>query len=63
MQRTRLANGERLSDREYWPYGMKANRKTLEKLVLYAQQQGLTPRRLEVEELFGESVREDSLLS
>ena len=42
---------------------MEANRKTLEKLVLYPQQQGLTPRRLEVEELFGESVREDSLLS
>jgi len=63
MQRKRLVNGERLSDGEYWPYGMEANRKTLEKLVLYAQQQGLTPPRLEVEELFGESMREDSLLS
>jgi len=37
--------------------GLEANRRTLEKLVGYAHQQGLTPRRVEVEELFGESVR------
>lgn len=43
---------------DFWPYGMKSNHKTLEKLVLYAHQQGLTPRLLEVEELFGESVRD-----
>jgi len=43
--------------RGFWPYGVEANRKTLEKLVLYAHRQGLTPRPLEVEELFGESVR------
>ena len=42
----------------FWPYGVEANRKTLEKLVLYAYQQGLTPRLLEIEELFGESVRD-----
>jgi 4,5-dihydroxyphthalate decarboxylase len=41
----------------FWPYGMEENRKTLEKLVLYAYQQGLTPRELSVDELFGESVR------
>ncbi len=43
---------------DFWPYGIEANRKTLEKLVLYAYQQGLTPRLFEVEELFGESVRD-----
>ena len=43
--------------KNFWPYGMEENRRTLEKLVLYAQQQNLTPRELSVEELFGESVR------
>lgn len=38
--------------RDFWPYGIEANRKTLEKLVRYAHQQGLTPRILDVEELF-----------
>ena len=42
----------------FWPYGAKSNRKTLEKFVIYAHQQGLTPRILRVEELFGESVLE-----
>ena len=42
--------------KDFWPYGVTANRNTLEKLLLYAFQQGLTPRRLSVEELFGESV-------
>jgi 4,5-dihydroxyphthalate decarboxylase len=42
--------------KDFWPYGVAANRDTLEKLVLYAFQQGLTPRRLSVGELFGESV-------
>jgi 4,5-dihydroxyphthalate decarboxylase len=41
---------------DYWPYGVAANRHTLEKLVLYVFQQGLTPRQLSVDELFGESV-------
>jgi len=58
MEETREIFGE-----DFWPYGMEANRKTVEKVVLYAHQQGLTPRRLEVEELFGESVRGDSFLS
>ena len=53
VEETRAVFGE-----NYWPYGLQANRKTLEKLVLYAHQQGLTPRLLEVDELFGESVRE-----
>ncbi len=53
MDETREIFGE-----DFWPYGLEANRKTLEKLVLYAHQQGLTRRLLEVEELFGESVRD-----
>jgi 4,5-dihydroxyphthalate decarboxylase len=53
MDKTREIFGD-----DFWPYGMEANRKTLEKLVLYAHQQGLTPRLLEIDELFGESVRD-----
>jgi len=41
---------------DFWPFGIEANAATLEKLVLYAHQQGLTPRILAVEELFGENV-------
>ena len=47
-----------LFGKDFWPYGMEANRHTLEKLARYAFQQGLTPRRLAVEEMFGESVRD-----
>ena len=44
--------------KDFWPYGMDPNRKTLEKLVLYAYQQGITPRLLDIDTLFGESVRD-----
>ena len=50
MDETRALFGE-----NFWPYGVEANRRALEKLAAYAHRQGLTPRPLEVEELFGES--------
>jgi len=34
------------------PCGLSANRATIEKLIDYALQQGLMPRRLSVDELF-----------
>lgn len=34
------------------PYGLEVNRRTIEALVLYAYQQGLIPRKLDVDELF-----------
>jgi 4,5-dihydroxyphthalate decarboxylase len=37
---------------DYWPYGVDANRATLEALLTYSYDQGLTPRRLTVEEMF-----------
>lgn len=43
---------QRLFGDDYWPYGLQANRAVLERLSLYAHQQGLTPRRLDVQELF-----------
>lgn len=44
---------------DFWPYGLKSNRKVLEKLIFYAHQQGLSPRMLPVEELFAENVAFD----
>ena len=35
-----------------WPYGVDANRTTLRAFLGYMHEQGLTPRRLEPEELF-----------
>ena len=37
---------------EYWPYGVEANRRTLEAFLRYAFEQGVCHRLLEVEELF-----------
>jgi len=44
--------------KDFWPYGMEANRKTLEKIVLYTYQQGISPRLLTVDQLFEENVRD-----
>tara|TARA_Y100001960_G_C14721655_1_gene852733 strand:- start:188 stop:1153 length:966 start_codon:yes stop_codon:yes gene_type:complete len=41
---------------DYWPYGVKKNIKTLEKLTLYAHEQGLTDRVIQIDELFEKSV-------
>ncbi len=53
VDETRLIFGD-----DFWPYGMDKNRPALEKLITYAHQQGLTPHRLNIEDLFGESVRD-----
>jgi len=38
-----------------FPYGVKANRPMLEMLIEFSREQGLTPRKMEVEVLFAES--------
>jgi len=43
---------QRLMGADFWPYGVEANRKTLEAATSYSDEQGLTPRKLAVEELF-----------
>jgi 4,5-dihydroxyphthalate decarboxylase len=43
---------QRLMGTDFWPYGVEANRKTLEAATLYSYEQGLTPHQLAVEELF-----------
>ena len=36
----------------YWPYGIEANRKELELVMGYTHEQGLTKRRVKIEEIF-----------
>lgn len=35
-----------------WPYGVEANRRTLEAFIQYSHEQGVTARRLNIDELF-----------
>jgi 4,5-dihydroxyphthalate decarboxylase len=37
-----------------FPYGIKANRAMLETIINYSYEQGLTPRKMKIEELFAE---------
>lgn len=46
-----------LFGQEYWPYGVAANRPTLDAFLRWAHEQGVAHRRLAPEELFPESVR------
>ena len=46
-QRTRALLGE-----DFWPYGVEANRKTLETMARYSYEQGLATRLLAPEEMF-----------
>ena len=44
--------------KNYWPYGIEANRKELELVMRYTHEQGLVKRRLKFEELFHPSTLE-----
>jgi 4,5-dihydroxyphthalate decarboxylase len=37
---------------DFWPYGIEANRHTLEVMTRYSYDQGLAPRKVDVDELF-----------
>jgi ABC-type nitrate/sulfonate/bicarbonate transport system substrate-binding protein len=41
-----------LMGQDFWPYGASANRKTIETFLRYSHEQGLTSRKLSLEELF-----------
>lgn len=47
-----------LMGKDYWPYGLEANRVVLETFLEHHHRQGLSPRKLEPEELFHPSVGE-----
>jgi 4,5-dihydroxyphthalate decarboxylase len=55
---TEMENTHRLifSDGNVWPYGLKANRPTLDPFLTYCHEQGITSRRLQCEELFAPEV-------
>jgi 4,5-dihydroxyphthalate decarboxylase len=37
---------------DYWPYGVEANLKTLQTGARYVFEQAITPRQVEIEEMF-----------
>jgi 4,5-dihydroxyphthalate decarboxylase len=47
---------QKLFGQDYWPYGVDANRTTLEAFLQYAHEQGVCHRRLAPEDLFPEQV-------
>jgi 4,5-dihydroxyphthalate decarboxylase len=47
LEETRALMGE-----NFWPYGIEANRKTLEALFQYSYEQGLASKKLSVDEMF-----------
>jgi len=47
-----VADAQRVFGEDCWPYGIEANRCTLEGFLQYAFEQGVTQRKLEIAELF-----------
>ena len=47
-----------LAGEDFWPYGIEANRPTLEAFAQYAFEQGVTARRMSAEDLFAPETRE-----
>lgn len=50
-----LATTREIFGEDPFPYGIKANAALLETIVSYSHEQGLTPRKMKIEELFAES--------
>lgn len=50
--RQEIAETRELMGRDYWPYGIDENEDTLEAVARYADEQGLTARRLALDDLF-----------
>jgi 4,5-dihydroxyphthalate decarboxylase len=48
---------------DWYPYGIEANRASIEALLQYSHEHGLTPRRLKIEDLFVPSTLRDIPLS
>jgi 4,5-dihydroxyphthalate decarboxylase len=57
-----LAATRALMGADFWPYGVPANRHVLETFLDHHHRQGLSPRRLAVEELFPASTLETALI-
>jgi len=48
---------EKIGD-DPFPFGVKANKAMLETIIDYSHEQGLTPRKMKIDELFAESTLE-----
>jgi 4,5-dihydroxyphthalate decarboxylase len=57
LAESRKAAGPAKSGRDPFPFGVEANRKSLELIIRYSAQQGLVPRQYEVNELFNDQTR------
>lgn len=47
---------------DFWPYGLEPNRGTLDTFLRYHHEQGLSPRRLAVEEMFAPETLEEFVI-
>jgi 4,5-dihydroxyphthalate decarboxylase len=47
-----MAEAQRVFGEDPWPYGIDANRRTLDAFLQFAHEQGVTNRRLQVDDLF-----------
>ena len=54
-----VAEQSRAYQEDWWSYGVPRNRHTIEAMTQYAHEQGLTSRKVAVEELFADNVLED----
>ena len=52
-----VADAQRVFGQDCWPYGIEPNRRTLEAFLQYGYEQGVTARKLKVEELFPREVQ------
>ena len=48
-----------LAGEDFWPYGIEANRPTLEAFTQYAFEQGVAARHMPVDELFAPEMRDN----
>jgi 4,5-dihydroxyphthalate decarboxylase len=47
---------------DIWPYGVEKNRHVLDTFLRYHYEQGLSPRKLEVDELFAPETLEEFVI-
>jgi 4,5-dihydroxyphthalate decarboxylase len=58
-----LEEEQQIIGRDWFPYGIEQNRPSIEALLQYTHEQGLTPRRVKIDELFAPSTMRDIPLS
>jgi 4,5-dihydroxyphthalate decarboxylase len=47
-----VAEAQAIMGKDFWPYGLEENRKTIETFLRYHREQGLAERTLRIDELF-----------